>query len=63
MEIDDFIATIDIRQVSMKACVAMYVQEKSRLGLGGGVTLAEVINLQTAYIDSLREALFSSEDK
>lgn len=63
MEIDDFIRAIDVRTVSMKACVALYVQEKDRLGLGAGVTLAEVINLQTAYIDRLRETLLFPEGK
>lgn len=53
MEIDEFMSNIDIRQTSLKETVARYATEKGQEGM----TLIEVIHLQTAYIDKLRNEL------
>lgn len=50
MEIDQFISSIDIRKTSLKETVAKYAQIKG----AQGITLIEIINIQTAYIDKLR---------
>ena len=53
MEIDEFMSNIDIRQTTLKETVARYATEKGQEGM----TLIEVIHLQTAYIDKLRKEL------
>ncbi|MDD2371106.1 MAG: hypothetical protein PHQ32_03795 [Firmicutes bacterium] len=50
MEIDDFINTIDVRTTSLKETVARF----ATLNEGGGITLIDIIHVQTAYIDKLR---------
>ena len=53
MEIDDFIKTIDIKKTSLKETVARYATLKEKHGL----TLIDIIHVQTAYIDKLRKEI------
>ena len=50
MEIDTFINTIDVRTTSLKETVGRYAQLNEKEGL----TLIDIIHVQTAYIDKLR---------
>lgn len=53
MEIDQFISTIDIKETSLKETIARFANIKGEKG----VTLIEIIHVQTAYIDKLRSEL------
>jgi len=53
MEIDEFIKNIDIKETSLKETIARYATQKG----SAGITLIEVIHVQTAYIDKLRSEL------
>ena len=53
MEIDEFIENIDIKETSLKEAIARYATIKG----DAGITLIEVIHVQTAYIDKLRSQL------
>lgn len=53
MEIDDFIKTIDIKKTTLKETIANYATLKG----SAGITLIEIIHVQTAYIDKLRSEL------
>ena len=57
MDFDQFIAGVDIRKVSLKEAVGMYAMAKIEAGGDGNVTVVEVLNVQTAYIDKLRMEL------
>lgn len=50
MEIDQFIKTINIKETSLKETIARYATLKGP----NGITLIEIIHVQTAYIDKLR---------
>ena len=54
MDFDQFIAGVDIRQVSLKEAVGLYAMAKIEAGDGDSISLVEVLNVQTAYIDKLR---------
>lgn len=53
MEIDQFINTINIKETSLKETIARYANIKG----ASGITLIEIIHVQTAYIDRLRKEL------
>lgn len=53
MEIDQFISTIDIKETSLKETIAIFANIKG----DSGITLIEIIHVQTAYIDKMRKEL------
>ncbi|MCI0502854.1 MAG: hypothetical protein L0Y48_04675 [Fusobacteria bacterium] len=60
MNIDNFIADIDVKAFSLKETIGMYALYKREKDESEGITLIEIINVQTAYIDKLRN-LFVAE--
>ena len=60
MNIDNFIADIDVKAFSLKETIGMYALYKREKDVSEGITLIEIINVQTAYIDKLRN-LFVAE--
>ena len=52
--IDEFIKNIDVKTFSLKETINLFVLYKKEYELDEGITLPEVINVQTAYIDKLR---------
>ena len=52
---DEFIRNIDIKAFSLKETIGLYSLYKKENNLGEGITLLEVVNVQTAYIDQLRQ--------
>ena len=52
--IDEFINNIDVKAFSLKETISLFALYKKEYQLEEGITMVEVINLQTAYIDKLR---------
>jgi hypothetical protein len=53
MEIDQFINTINVKETSLKETIARFATIKGT----DGITLIEIIHVQTAYIDKLRSEI------
>ena len=58
MDIDQFISGVDVRRTGLKEAIARYVLAKGESTGDGSVSLVEILNLQTAYVDKLRLELF-----
>lgn len=55
MNIDEFINNIDVKEITLKETIGLYSLYKKENDLEENITLVEVINVQTAYIDKLRK--------
>lgn len=61
MDIDSFMETIEVANSSLKEAVVKYARTKGETTGETPVTLVEVLNVQTAYIDKLRLLLLNKE--